>query len=108
MVATYHAYHPETVGLVRVVTEVHTNAFYSKIKDQPDHELSTCNHGQGFRTDFEKASCYQFDGPTIRVLDSKKNDGSVLFEFEVYAPEMKMDVQEETGGSPTMTMGGMS
>lgn len=108
MVATYHAYHPETVGLVRVVTEVHTNAFYSKIKDQSDHELSTCNHGQGFRTDFEKASCYQFDGPTIRVLDSKKNDGSVLFEFEVYAPEMKMDAQEETVESPTMTMGGMS
>lgn len=108
MIATYHAYHPETVGLVRVVTEVHTNAFYSKIKDQPDHELSNCNHGRGFRTDFEKASCYQFDGPTIRVLNSRKNDGSVLFEFEVYVPEMRMDAQEETGESPTMTMGGMS
>ena len=49
LIATYHAKHPEIVGLVRVVTEVQTNAFYSVIKDQPDHEYSTCNHGKGFR-----------------------------------------------------------
>ena len=107
LMATYHSKHPETVGLVRVVTEVQTNGFYSILKDQPDHTYSTYNHGRGFRTDYEKASCYQFDGTTIRVLDTRKNDGSVLFEFEVYEPRMEMEAQEETEESFTMTMGGM-
>ena len=107
LMATYHSKHPETVGLVRVVTEVQTNAFYSKIKDQPDHRYSTYNYGRGFRTDYEKASCYQFDGTTIRVLDARKGDGSVLFEFEVYEPRMGMEVQEEAEEPFTMTMGGM-
>ena len=107
LMATYHSKHPETVGLVRVVTEVQTNGFYSKIKDQPDHKYSTYNHGRGFRTDYEKASCYQFDGTTIRVLDARKNDGSILFEFEVYEPRMEMEAQEGNEESFTMTMGGM-
>ena len=37
------------VGLVRVVTEVQTNAYYSVVKDQPTHQYSTCNYGKGFR-----------------------------------------------------------
>ena len=45
LVATAHQYHPDIVGLTRVVTKVQTNGFYSKIKDQPDHKWSTCNHG---------------------------------------------------------------
>ena len=95
LMATYHANHPEIVGLVRVVTEVQTNAFYSVVKDQPDHRFSTCNYGKGFRSDFEKAANYQFDGSTIRVLDSRKGDGSVLYALEVYAPQMEMEAQEE-------------
>ena len=43
LVATAHQYHPDIVGLTRVVTKVQTNGFYSKIKDQPDHKWSTCN-----------------------------------------------------------------
>ena len=31
--ATRHKYHPDIVGLTRVVTKVQTNGFYSKIKD---------------------------------------------------------------------------
>ena len=107
LMVTYHAKHPELVGLVRVVTEVQTNAFYSVIKDQPDHKYSTCNRGDGFRSDFEKASCYQFDGTTIRVLDAMKGDGSVLYEMEVYEPQMDMAAQEENEESFTMTMEGM-
>lgn len=107
LMATYHRNHPEIVGLVRVVTEVHTNGFYSKIKDQPDHEFSQFNHGRGFYTGYEKAARYQFGGSSIKVLDARKNDGSSLYEFEVYAQEMKMEEQEETGGSFNMTMGGM-
>ena len=105
LMATYHANHPEIVGLVRVVTEVQTNAFYSVIKDQPNHEYTTCNHRKGFRSNFEKAANYQFDGTTVRVLNTRKGDGSVLCEFEVYEPEMKMEASEEAESSLTMTMG---
>ena len=107
LMATYHANHPEIVGLIRVVTEVQSNAFYSVIKDQPDHKYSTCNYGKGFRSDFEKAANYQFDGTTVRVLDARKGDESVLCEFEVYEPEMQMEAAEEAEASFTMTMGGM-
>ena len=106
LMATYHSKHPEIVGLVRVVTEVQTNAFYSVIKDQPDHKYSACNYGKGFRSDFEKAANYQFDGSTIKVLDARK-DGRILYEFEVYEPKMSMEGPEEAGGSFSMTMGGM-
>ena len=59
LVATSHSKHPALVGLVRVVTEVQTNAYYSVVKDQPSHQYSTCNYGKGFRSDFEngKRSC---------------------------------------------------
>lgn len=46
--ATRHKYHPDIVGLTRVVTKVQTNGFYSKIKDEPDHRFSDCNGGKGF------------------------------------------------------------
>ena len=107
LMATYHVNHPEIVGLVRVVTEVQTNAFYSVVKDQPGHRFSTCNYGKGFRSDFEKAANYQFDGSTIRVLDSRKGDGSVLYALEVYAPQMEMEAQEEKKKSFTMVIGGI-
>lgn len=94
--ALSHGNHPDLIGLVRVVTEVQTNAFYSKIKDQPNHRLSACNYGKGFRSDFEKAGAYLFDGTTIKVLNSRKNDGSVLYEMEVYSPENGMTENNET------------
>ena len=53
-----HANHADMVGLTRVVTTVQTVGFYSKIKDQPEHPFSTCNHGKGFYTDFGKAGNY--------------------------------------------------
>ena len=43
-----HANLADMVGLTRVVTTVQTVGFYSKIKDQPEHPFSTCNHGKGF------------------------------------------------------------
>ena len=55
-----HANHADMVGLTRVVTTVQTVGFYSKIKDQPEHPFSTCNHGKGFYTDFGKAGNYIF------------------------------------------------
>ena len=74
-----HAYHPEYIGLVRIVDSVQSNAVYSKIKDQPKHKFSQCNSGKGVRTDFEKASRYVF-GDTVKVLDK---GGRPIYELEV-------------------------
>ena len=100
LVATSHSKHPALVGLVRVVTEVQTNAYYSVVKDQPTHQYSACNHGKGFRSDFEKASNYIFEGTTIKVLDRRSGDGSVLYEMELYPgecliPGQKSDIEED-------------
>ena len=64
-----HANHADMVGLTRAVTTVQTVGFYSKIKDQPEHPFSTCNHGKGFYTDFGKAGNYIFDSTTVKVKD---------------------------------------
>lgn len=95
LVATYHKKHPDLVGLTRVVTRVQTNGFYSKIKDQPHHRWSVCNGGMGFRSDFERAGAYRFDGTKIQVLDVRAKDGSILYEMEAFPHEMKMTEQEE-------------
>lgn len=89
IVATAHAYHPDLIGLTRVVTKVQTDGFYSKIKGQPEHKWSTCNHGRGFFTPYSKASFYRFNGGTVQVLNSRLEDGSVLYEMEVYPPQAK-------------------
>lgn len=94
--ATYHSKHQEIVGLTRVVTTVKTNCFYSKIKDQPEHKYSTTNHGMGFRSDFEKAGMYRFSGSSITVLDPGSTEPKVLYEMEVYAPQMSMTEQNNT------------
>lgn len=39
-----HSKHPALIGLVRVVTEVQTNAYYSVVKGQPEHPYSICNY----------------------------------------------------------------
>lgn len=72
LVATSHQYHPDIVGLTRVVTKVQTNGFYSKIKDQPDHKWSTCNHGAGFWSPYNKAGAYN-NGLTVL------NDASLAY-----------------------------
>ena len=94
--ATYHAKHPEIVGLTRVVTTVQTNCFYSKIKDQPKHKYSTMNHGMGLRSDFEKAGMYRFSGSSITVMDPGSAEPKVLYMMEVYAPQMSMAEQNNT------------
>ena len=86
-----HANHADMVGLTRVVTTVQTVGFYSKIKDQPEHPFSTCNHGKGFYTDFEKAGNYIFDGTTVRVKDTRKQDRGVIYELEFYDREQNME-----------------
>ena len=86
-----HANHADMVGLTRVVTTVQTVGFYSKIKDQPEHPFSTCNHGKGFYTDFGKAGNYIFDGTTVKVKDARKQDRGVIYELEFYNREQNME-----------------
>ena len=86
-----HANHADIVGLTRVVTTVQTVGFYSKIKDQPEHPFSTCNHGKGFYTDFGKAGNYIFDGTTVKVKDARKQDRGVIYELEFYNREQNME-----------------
>ena len=108
--AVYHKNHPDIVGLTRVITDVQTNAFYSKVKDQPEHRYSQCNYGKGLRTDIEKAGRYIFDGDTVRVLDNPAKDGSVLYGMEFYDREQCMTETEDTemtsdeGEAPVMSM----
>lgn len=90
LVVSYHSKHPGLVGLRRVITKVQTNAYFTVVKDQPEHRYSDCNDGRGFRSDIEKASCYRFDGTKITVLDPRKRDGTVLYEMEVYLGEQQM------------------
>lgn len=96
LVATAHDKHPDLVGLIRVVTEVQSNAFYSVIKDQPDHKWSTCNNGKGFRTDYGKASDYLFDETTVKMLDPRKKDGTILCEYEVYSPPYEQTIDKQS------------
>ena len=87
LIATAHQIHPDIVGLTRVVTKVQTNGFYSKVKDQPEHKWSTCNHGVGCWTPFNNASAYRFTGTTIQAINTSQDDGSVIYEIELYASE---------------------
>ena len=92
-------YHPDLVGLTRVVTAVQTVCFYSQIKDQPDSRFSTDNGGKGFRTDFAKADAYIFDGTTVKVKDARNKDRGVIYEFEFYDGEQTMQENANMNGN---------
>lgn len=80
-----HTIHPEYIGMTRIVSKVQYNAVYCKIKGQPNHRLSLCNNGLGVRTDFEKASQYEF-GETVKVFSNSKDGPTLMYEFEVLEP----------------------
>mgnify|MGYP007104456418 CR=1 FL=1 len=92
--ATRHKYHPDIVGLTRVVTKVQTNGFYSKIKDEPNHRFSDCNGGKGFFTEFGKAGGYIFDGTAVKVLD-KRGENGVIYELEFYRENTEVNEMNE-------------
>lgn len=75
---------PKLIGLRRQVNKVQTNAVYTVVLGQPEHELSTCNGGKGNWMEFNKASHYEF-GETIKwfnlPIGSAKNH--VVMEFRV-------------------------
>ena len=92
--ATRHKYHPDIVGLTRVVTKVQTNGFYSKIKDEPNHRFSDCNGGKGFFTELGKAGGYIFDGTAVKVLD-KRGENGVIYELEFYRENTEVNSMNE-------------
>lgn len=92
--ATSHKYHPDIVGLTRVVTKVQTNGFYSKIKDEPNHRFSDCNGGKGFFTEVGKAGGYIFDGTAVKVLD-KRGENGVIYELEFYRENTEVNSMNE-------------
>lgn len=77
-----HQKHPETIGRIRKVNKVQTNAVYTVIKDDPDNFNSKCNGGLGLRMDFEKSSKYRF-GDTVAVFSRAGDEKSLIYEFEV-------------------------
>lgn len=92
--ATRHKYHPDIVGLTRVVTKVQTNGFYSKIKDEPNHRLSDCNGGKDFFTELAKVGGYIFDGTAVKVLD-KQGENGVIYELEFYRENTEVNSMNE-------------
>lgn len=93
--ATSHKYHPNIVGLTRVVTKVQTNGFYSKIKDEPDHRFSDCNGGKGFFTELGKAGEYIFDGTAVKVLD-KRGENGVIYAKDIFAQDLLCEYKKQT------------
>ena len=66
----------ESIGQVRVVQCVQTNAIYSGVYGQPDHHWSTCNYGKGLYMPFKKASDWSFkDGLCIWHNNEKHRCG---------------------------------
>jgi hypothetical protein len=55
----------ELVGLIREVNIAKTACLYSKVFNDPTHEMSTCNGGKGSYMRFEKADHYEFQGDTV-------------------------------------------
>jgi hypothetical protein len=75
---------PKLVGQLRKVTKVQTNAVYTIIPNEPEHENSKCNGGKGLRMDFDKANHYEF-GDTIKWFNKPvgTKDNHLIMEFEV-------------------------
>ena len=69
LVATAHQYHPDIIGLTRVVTKVQTNGFYSKIKhgDTETAELPD----QLFWAGVYKAICAIRNAPEDKVREAR-------------------------------------
>lgn len=55
-----HFKKPEQSGQIRVVSKVQTNGIYSKVKDNPKHEVNQYNNGKGSWVKFGKASEWTF------------------------------------------------
>jgi len=55
-----HYIKPEYSGQLRVPVQVQTNAFYSKVVDNPSHVLNGANGGKGSYLAFGKASDWRF------------------------------------------------
>lgn len=70
-----HYIHPECIGQIRVPNIIQTNAFYSVVKDEPNHPISVANRGMGYRMDFDTAKDWTFKDGLCTAFDRyKRND----------------------------------
>jgi hypothetical protein len=70
-----HNLHPECVGQIRIPNIIQTNAFYSVVKDEPDHPVSKANCGMGYRMDFGKADRWEFDNGICKAFLNRMRNG---------------------------------
>lgn len=63
-----HYIRPEYSGQLRVPVKVQTNAFYSKVVDNPSHALNCANSGMGPYLAYGKASDWSFGEDGICTL----------------------------------------
>ena len=61
IVALENDWKPSLVGVVRVVSKVQSNCFYTRVEGQPGHMWSTANDGLGLRCEFQPASCCEIE-----------------------------------------------
>jgi hypothetical protein len=56
-----HFKHPAFAGQIRKPNKLQTNAFYSVVDGQPEHEVSKANGGTGYRMPYGKAADWRFE-----------------------------------------------
>ena len=56
-----HFLKPHLTGVRRVPTKVQTNAWYSVVPNNPNHEVSKANGGLGYYCQYGKASDWTFN-----------------------------------------------
>lgn len=80
---------PDLIGTIREVTRVQSNAIYTKIADNPEHNHSTCNGGRGLRMEYAKSGCYEF-GESIKWFSSPAGQAErrLMMEFKVLFSEL--------------------
>lgn len=63
-----HYVRPECDGQIRVPNIVQTTGFYSVVKDEPQHKVSTANDGKGYWMSYAQAKNWEFKSGKILAL----------------------------------------
>lgn len=68
-----HYFHPEMTGQIREPSVIQTNAFYSVVKDEPEHKVSKANDGKGYYLAYGKAADWKFENGECVLYDRLAN-----------------------------------
>ena len=72
-----------TIGQIREVNIVQTNAIYTVLADKPEDPISKANYGKGYYLEYGKAGEWEFADGKCRMYDKKHEE--LLLEFRVIA-----------------------